>query len=523
MIDYVAFTALAVGTGWSVPQAAMGRLVSLALDGMRWMTVGAPAVWDYSVKGRDLGSAPRRVQFNATLLAATAAATGGPAGTRAQELAAFGRAIDGCPTAPAPFRGHRAFWASDYAAVRSAAPGGTVYPAGRVWAATVHMHSERTVSARCVNGQGANDEHTGDGMVYTYFADTGGAEYNRAFSAWDWRRLPGITAAVDAPMLPCNYSTQLFGDSQRMNATGTASDGVAGLSAMALLSRGASARKAVALLPQGVVHLVAGAGCSRAAGDATAPSWCGEVVTTFENAVARGAVWLGCGGAVVAVPAGTVRRGFSGCRWAWHNGTGYVLPPGEVLVTNGPEPGAPAPLALFSLAASHARAAAAWAVTVPGAALADMPVVAADGGAGNGVWVVANHPEVQAVWDSRREQLLAVVWAAGAPHPVNASWSAALGVSALGCDRPCVVLIRRSSECGSFTVTASDPANRPGGGMLTVTITGTVGASVCDVLPCHCVTAGANTAVKLQLPAGYAAGRSANVTCIPHACRASRR
>jgi hypothetical protein len=35
----------------------------------------------------------------------------------------------------------------------------------QAWVATVHMHSNRTVSARCVNGEGAMNEHTADGMV----------------------------------------------------------------------------------------------------------------------------------------------------------------------------------------------------------------------------------------------------------------------------------------------------------------------------------------------------------------------
>ena len=84
--------------------------------------------------------------------------------------------------------------------------------------ASIHMHSNRTVSARCVNGQGALNEHTGDGLVYLYYD---GSEYNGAFQSWDWRRLPGITAATDSPMLPCGYASQLLSDSAAMTATGT--------------------------------------------------------------------------------------------------------------------------------------------------------------------------------------------------------------------------------------------------------------------------------------------------------------
>jgi hypothetical protein len=124
-----------------------------------------------------------------------------------------------------------------------------------------------------------------------------------------------------------------------MTATGTVSDGNSGMSAMRLLSHGATALKAVVLLPQGVVHLVAGARCYHASpptndaettagiadvhdsrnatgntthssivsggyqgvasggrnsnglvGSAPVEHDCGEVVTTFENNVARGGV-----------------------------------------------------------------------------------------------------------------------------------------------------------------------------------------------------------------------------------------
>ena len=49
---------------------------------------------------------------------------------------------------------------------------------------------------------------------------------------------------MDRPLLPCNYSMQLLNDSARMHATGTVSDGAAGMSAMQLVSRGATALKA---------------------------------------------------------------------------------------------------------------------------------------------------------------------------------------------------------------------------------------------------------------------------------------
>ena len=178
---------LSAGTVFT-PAAEQSELfASLLLDGMRWMVVGAPATWDWSVRGRDMGTVPRRVTFNASRFGAIAT-------TRTDELAGFRAAIEG--SSRQDLRGHRAFWTSDYSVMHS------VSDAGVPWMASIHMHSNRTVSARCVNGQAAMNEHTGDGEVYTYYD---GGQYDSAFGSWDWRRLPGITAAVERPMLPCSF------------------------------------------------------------------------------------------------------------------------------------------------------------------------------------------------------------------------------------------------------------------------------------------------------------------------------
>jgi hypothetical protein len=228
-------------------------------------------------------------------------------------------------------------------------------------------------------------------------------------------------------MLPCNYSTQLQLDSEMMVRTGTVSDGTAGLSGMHLLSHGVHAFKVVAMLPQGLVHLVSDAHCSL-------QSDCGEIVTTFENNFVRdqNAVYISCrngtsvNGVVVRVPAGTVRKAYRGCEWIWTNNTGYLLPPEQaVLVTNGLEPNAPTSIPesdillqsdaeqvpsvknrvpLFSLAASHTDDGASSCVVTPGVDLSDMPAIAA---ARNNITVAQNSAGLQAIWDGEQGRLLA--------------------------------------------------------------------------------------------------------------------
>ena len=99
--------ALADGTAFAPNASQTALFASLLLDGMRWMTVGTPARWDWSVKGRDMGTVARRVELNVSLLSMSG---------REDELAAFGAAIDG-RLAPA-LLGHRGYWTSDYAVMR---------------------------------------------------------------------------------------------------------------------------------------------------------------------------------------------------------------------------------------------------------------------------------------------------------------------------------------------------------------------------------------------------------------------
>lgn len=264
------------------------------------------------------------------------------------------------------------------------------------------------------------------------------------------------------------------------------------------------------------VGLVAGARCVGSAGQTAA---CGEVVTTLENNIARGPVQLGCNGTVWQVPLGALRRLYRGCEFAYHNGTGYLLNASQgVLVTHAAEK--PAGRVLFSLAVNHHSAdqqSTSW-VVLPGVPLSHLRR-----GGNSSVTVAANTENVQAIWDDDavRPQLMAVVWRAEAPHLLPALRPGqALGLRALRASRPCILLVRQTSSCGSYTVSASDPSNDANGGLLVLRLTGISGATVCSVPPCPCQTVGDDTVVTLSLPHGFYAGQSTNVTCVPHACRA---
>ena len=331
-------------------------------------------------------------------------------------------------------------------------------------------------------------------------------------------------------MLPCNYSTQLQQDSAQMLRTGTVSDGSSGLSGMQLLSHGVHAIKAVAMLPQGLVHLVAGAHCVGQRGGVAVRSShralieskverpleesdCGEIVTTFENNLARdqNAVFIGCRSstdlavAVSRVPADTVRKAYRGCAWVWTNSTGYLLPPGQtVLLTNSQrvtfDTSGVVPVPLFSLAVSHTHeGATASCVTVPGVALSDMPAIAATT---NNITIAQNNPGLQAVWDGGHNsagfqgRLLAALWEPGVQHPLNLSSDQALGLSAMQADRPCLVIVQQSSSCGSFTVAASDPTNNP----LGVTVSESLSLSLALIVALALALSPSSSPFSLFLP-----------------------
>jgi chondroitin AC lyase len=206
---------LARGTVFAPPDATVELFVELLLDGMRWMTFrkngNVSLYWDISVKGRDIGTHPRAVSFSPAQLLAI------PNSERKTELAAFAAALcnhpgqSGCVAVPPPppggvsVLGHRAYWCSDYAVAHGCSPF-----TGARWFTSVHMHSNRTVSARCVNGQGGDDEHTGDAMQYLYYT---GEEYGGIFKVWNWVQMPGTTARLGNSVQHCNYSAQLAADS----------------------------------------------------------------------------------------------------------------------------------------------------------------------------------------------------------------------------------------------------------------------------------------------------------------------
>lgn len=144
---------LSNGTRWAIDAVRLSLLVDALLDGMRWFTVHQ-YYWQWSVIGRTMDGRGSALRPSLGTHLATLPSK------RSDELGAFAQGLAGA--SETPLRGHRAFWCSDYVVQSSASP----RPNNTGWVMTMLMHSNRTTPAACVNGQGAMNEHIGDGMTY---------------------------------------------------------------------------------------------------------------------------------------------------------------------------------------------------------------------------------------------------------------------------------------------------------------------------------------------------------------------
>ena len=108
-VDTLQTLALSANTAFAPSDERCELFASLLVDGMRWMTVGSPARWDWSVKGRDMGTVARQLKLNASLFWVF---DGCATDEQKRQLAAFGASIERRGGQYERLRGHRAYWAS---------------------------------------------------------------------------------------------------------------------------------------------------------------------------------------------------------------------------------------------------------------------------------------------------------------------------------------------------------------------------------------------------------------------------
>jgi hypothetical protein len=234
--DMLGFVGLASGTSLAMSAEQAEVLVSLLLDGQRWM-ITPGAQWDWSVIGRGNGGDGTHGVGGFGGHAEFMTAIDVPA--RAADLKAFAACLNrlNCTSSSSSstsgectqVEGHRHFYDSDYQVHHRPA-----------WMASVRMYSKRTIAARCVNNQGKRNSHEADGVTNLYLvSDHGDYAYEDIFPVWDFHEVAGMTAETEVPLLTCdgaggsdynrwpkvmNYTTEVGG----------ISDGTRGAAAMNL-------------------------------------------------------------------------------------------------------------------------------------------------------------------------------------------------------------------------------------------------------------------------------------------------
>ena len=247
--DAALLVAAADGTPFAVPQENLDSLVTMLLDGSRWMVYGT--TFDYGARGRSisrrlLDDPTKRLRKPGTLpglgLADVYAVMAKVKSGREDEFLRTARRMGG---GHGETLGSRAFPTSDLLIEHH--PGFYV---------SVRMFSKRlwNTDAAC-NHEGLKSRYLADGCTFLMRSSS---EYHSIFPCWDWQRIPGTTV--------CRSDLVLTGGNVRTTGkrafVGALSDGVRGFAAMDFERDKLTARKTWFMQPDGMLALGAGIACS---------------------------------------------------------------------------------------------------------------------------------------------------------------------------------------------------------------------------------------------------------------------
>lgn len=194
--------------------------------------------------------------------------------------------------------GNRYFWRSDYMIHRR--PG---------VAFSLKMSSSRVIGGETVNNENLSGLLLADGATYVY---RDGREYEDIFPVWDWRKIPGVTAAQADGPLRWPKKVDL---SKSASLVGGVSDGVNGCAAMDFRADDLRAKKAWIFVGDAVVCL----GIDITSTTRTAP-----LLTTINQCLLRGPVTIRQAGK--SSPFKDSFRKFFEAEWVEHDGIRYVFP-----------------------------------------------------------------------------------------------------------------------------------------------------------------------------------------------------
>lgn len=296
--DITAWADALRGTRWALPEDKVAILRNYLLDGQRY--VYWKKKMDINSCGRQLFPGSPSDKYKVFVHVLKIMQRIDP-----KHAANYQEAIDSSAgTGPgSKWTANKYFWESDYMVDRRAD-----------YFSSVRMSSKRTDGFETSNKENQRGYHTADGALYIY---TDGDQYTDIFPVWDWRKLPGITAAQTTGPIPISI------ERNKSDFTGGISDGKDGLAAFECIHGGVSARKSWFFFEGRIVCL--GAGVSS---ELNVP-----VVSTFNQCLLRGQVLAQ---QADGKPMPVDKRGeISNLSWVWHDNIGYVFP-SPVNATVGP-------------------------------------------------------------------------------------------------------------------------------------------------------------------------------------------
>jgi hypothetical protein len=574
--DILALACLSASTGFAMPITAISVFEGLVLEGQARMSRAGS--WDWQVHGRGVseGATAMEISFDVQHMRDFARQVS-PA--RGGDWLDFAHRIEHDDASPrAALTGTRGFWDSDF--LSHSQPG---------YYFSVHMFSARTIPAACVNEQGKLDRHLSDGAtallktgheydgiwpVWNWTRPPGTTVATAAVapscgnarhatgakfvgSAADGRRGVAVqhlsgkvadTLPAAAEARPTAFNCTRAGGVEAASVCCMKSCGVCG-------STGCSRRKGGAkgccgsqiqrsCSPTvGPPCLISGTSPPHPAADATAnKTWLifesmivavgdaempsvGQVVTSVEQALLQGAVYVGDTQKGQLLPAGSERALNLSEEGAWvlHNGIGYLLPQtkgasAHVSIKNksgdwssiGVESGS-ITLGVFDLFIVHAQEYAYMVIPV-NATVSDMPAALATTNSGYALAGDRN-TEFRAALNPIGDTLLAAVWA-------DTGTAVNVGCWSIRTSRACALLLQKYQN-GSLSASVSAPGTD--GGNLTLVILDSSCGRDADVVKsgrgwrnigCAAAPSG-ELLVSFALPSGDSSGKTETVLCEP--------
>lgn len=327
--------------------------------------------------------------------------------------------------------GHKYFWNSDY----------QVYN-GPGYMASVRAASRRTKNSETLNGENVLGHYLGAGATMYY---VNGNEYFNILPLWNWNRLPGTTAIQG--YLPYG-DDKTYARMGKSSFVGGVSTGKEGMSCLDYNDNKMKAKKAWFMFEEGVICL----------GAAIFGRGNGPVYTCINQTLLRGEILYSTEGNIERLDIAEHTGVFD---WVYNNGVGYITA-APVLIQAGSRTGDWKTISQrvdkqmhtdsvleLNIAHGHRPKKDQYAYTV---LLNTSPEKLQAFACCPTLHILSNNKRCQAVWNEKKQTLLAVFWKKGSCQMP--------GGETVWVDRGCTLICQRNGKC--YEVFVNHPKQKTG-------------------------------------------------------------